>query len=170
MKIGDVIVGETYGAVERPGERSRYSKSEPREARVLEILVVEEKVWNQYTHKQDVKKVRRVKVELASEPNYGRSRYGIDALPKGATTTIQARQLVAPWAQLAPQIRQKAEQEAKRTKARDAMQARLDKLIGKDKEWVAADIYSGKVQLSARLTGASLEKLVALAETGKQVT
>jgi hypothetical protein len=163
MKIGDVKVGEIYGVVDRPST-TRFTP-DPREAKVLEIVTVEAAMWNRYTRERGVKKTRQVKVELLTDPASSNG-WRLDGLGKGATPTIEARQIVALWKDLAPDLLKKIEQQQASAAARDAMQARVDAILGPDEEWVTANVFAGKVQADCRFRGEGLERIVALAEKG----
>lgn len=127
MKIGEVIVGEEYGAVDEPSRR--YSQTTPRQVKVLEIVVVEEKVWARWGGKQQTRNVRRVKIKvLDDKPKGGRMWDTIQVATKGTVLTVEARKLVAPWSDLEPVLRARVEAEQKRAAKEAEIITRLKKV------------------------------------------
>lgn len=168
MKIGEVVVGKEYAAHDSPAER--HSRTLPRQVKVLEIVVEEEKVYGRYSSAVTTAKKRRVKVEVLGLPEGRPSNWHRDKIKnaeKGATLVIEARMLVALWSEVRTEVAKKVETEQKRVALQDALEARLDALkLGE---------HRGHISVSeGRLDNASLsvygtvgvEKLLALAEAG----
>lgn len=167
MKINDIADGEEYGAVERPTSRNQT----PRQVKVLGIEVVQERVYgNGWTRSEDVsyRNVRKLKVKFLDSPTKHASSWDkILAAKKGATLVIEARQIVGPWSDLADDVRQKADAEARIATTEAEYKRRLRKL-GLNTDYFAIEaMANGEVQI--RMYGYSkfqVDKLLGYAEAG----
>lgn len=168
MKIGDVKVGEEYAAHDSPGER--HSRTLPRQVKVLEIVVEEEKVYGRYSSAVTTAKKRKVKVEVLDAPKHEGSTWHREKLrhaTKGSTLVVEARQLVALWKDVHKGITESINKEQKRIALRDALEARLDALkLGDGRASISVSESSHDAHLTVYGT-AGVEKLLALAEAGK---
>lgn len=177
MKIGDVKVGEEYGAVDNPNNRYR-----PRHVRVVEIVVEQQRVygrtWASYVDTA-TRNVRRVQVEFLDDARQHPSwRNPVMSAAKGAKITVEAKLLVAPWKQLLPAIKKEIEREQLQASTQAALESRLNALLTpvlrKDKHeydrHVKVDVYDqgrgGRAVTEVRLGGDVLEHILLLAEKG----
>lgn len=124
MKIADVKVGELYVALDSPTSSRRgrmiFSSGSPRPVKVLEIVTIEVKSYSHYTSRFTLKKIKRVVIEATEDPRKGMYRArGLDALAKGETLTVEARQLVGLWSDLKEDILEGIEKERAKDKARE---------------------------------------------------
>ena len=154
MKIDDVKVGEEYALQDGRPRGSR----DPRRVKALEIVTVEERYWSDILERRIPRNVRRVRVKYLDA---AKVRW---AAAKGAEDNVDARYLVAPWAEIAPSIRERIENEAAIAKEMSATEKRVKALLGRNYDGYVTR-RGWEVELDTR--GKSLEKLLALAEKGK---
>lgn len=122
MKIGDIKVGTEYGVVE---SKSRYGRSAPRRVEVLAVEEVEERTWNKYSGAAGTRKVRKLRVKFLDEPTSSWTWYPIYAAAKDSERVVEARLLVATWAELSPGIKARIEAEQELADAKAAIKQRL---------------------------------------------
>lgn len=170
MRIAEVKIGTEYGLVSR-------HRNKPRRVRALAMKAKEHQRYDSLLGTYKVVSLRGFEVEVLDEPR-GSSSYRIEGAAKGATLLVEARELAAPWAKLAPRIREEAEREEFEQEQRAALAARLKALgvrgIGSDDYYSMTIRLGGRkraggfhAQSELRLEGAGLEKLLSLAEAGK---
>lgn len=129
MKIGDVIVGKNYGAVDEPAKRHYSGNSNPRKVRVLEIVTVEEEYWSgSYSVSRQKRNVRRVKIQLLDEAQPSRSYYRnkIASAEKDTTLVVEARQIVGAWTDLSPAIHARIREEQAKLDLTNSLRYRLE--------------------------------------------
>lgn len=172
MKIGEVEIGKEYGASDEP---SRRYGADPRQVRVLEVVVEEERVYSGFTSGIHTKNVRRLKVEvLDAGPTSKRShvfaREKIKSADKGSTLIIEARHLVGLWKDINPGIVKRRNEEQARLEAEHALIERIISIVGGKSEY---DRFHTDVRgphpstFAVTFKGAALTKILTLAEKGK---
>lgn len=180
MKIGDIEVGVEYGALDAPRATGYRHDRLPRRVKVLEIVTEEQKKHNPWagpgSGSTRIVKKRKVKVECLTEP-FAKHRYawGIDNDAKGTRRVIEARQLVAPWADLKESVSFEVEEEIRRKAFQATLIARFEKLLGEDAPWVTVDRLwneegsaRDRLNPSAHLSGPELLRILELAERGAE--
>lgn len=170
MKLSDIVIGQEYGATDHP--RSNYRRT-PRQVRVMEIVTETERVQGgTWTATPRMRNVRRVKVKVLDasiEKSWG---YKIASAKKNTTVIVDAKQLVALWSDLAPAIREKAEEEQRKADAENAMVARITAILGKRhaNEWGFWHVRTTGRGIELEVDDPKvLDKLLTLAEMGKAV-
>lgn len=127
MKIGDIEVGAEYGAMDEPSRH--HSGAMPRRVEVVEIVTVQEDYWQGggFSSRRATRNVRRVKVRTLDEALQTKAYYRDKILTakRGTTITVEARQLVAPWPELAPAVAARIEAEQKRAARKSEIEAAL---------------------------------------------
>lgn len=178
MKIGDVTVGEEYGAHDSP-TGYRYGQL-PRQVKALEIVQEEQHRYRSsyVAGASHSRKIRKVKVEVldGSKTETSSYRNPIASAAKGAVLTIEAKFLLSPWALIRDDVKKEIEERAELEAAEKALEDRVARLVkaGADKNlrrrefYVLPDVrrYSGKLSEELRVEGEAVDWLLALAEAG----
>ena len=170
MKIGDVKVG----AVLALDASERYSRNLPRKVEVLAIKAVEETYWKSmgFNSVRATRTVRRVEVKFLDLPTGEKNRYArfdFQAEKQGAKRVVEAKTLIAPWADVAKDVDERIERERVKAKAKAATEARLEYLFGK--KMSKLNVYVSAAwndQSEIRLEGDELDTILTLAERGKK--
>jgi len=171
MKVGEVEIGTEYGALASPRVKGYYaSRTRPRQVKAVEIVKQEKVRYTGAWTPQKKVQIRRVKVELLDTPlDNGSSWEPIESRAQGSVVVIEARQLIAPWADLVKDVKKGIEVAA----ARDALEARLEARIkelgfkGGD-VWVQVRIQGEKLISDIEFSGKDLDRILELAEAGKE--
>lgn len=170
MKIGNIKAGEEYAVLDSPARNG--NKEIPRHVVVREIVAVEEKRYGRYTRLHEMKTIRRVSVTFldggAKTSSYRWDR--IAGAAQGQALVIEARQVIAPWAEIKEEILAKADIEQRRIALENELQARVDAL-GLDphsRMLVRVRIEGEELTSSFTLHDHDLNKILALAEAGKE--
>lgn len=158
MKIADIKVGEEYAV------RIKHL-DEPRRVKVLGIKVVPEFRWDNITNKRKDINIRKVEVKYLDEPSGRLAWHGNPA--KGAKGIVSAVDIAAKWSEVSKGIRDRAEERDKCEALEASLEKRLKKLLGRSYDGYVHVRSSNRPDLSVH--GKSLEKLLALAEAGKEV-
>jgi len=140
VKIGEVEVGKEYGALDSP--KRGYSRVDPRQVKVLNIVTVEESTYSNYTGARGKKNVRRVEVEVLNGPETKKEGWRWDAIEraaKGDVLVIEARQLVGPWKALNKDILERIAREEAATARKEDLERRL-KALGFKLEWDSVQV------------------------------
>jgi hypothetical protein len=170
MKIGDVKVG----AVLALDASERYSRNLPRKVEVVEIVKVEEEYWQSmgFSSKRATRTVRRVQVKFLDLPTGETNRYArfnYQAEKQGAKRVVEAKSLVAPWADVAKDVDARIAREQKKAATIAATEARLEYVFGKPMKKL--DLYVSTAwndTAEVRFDGDALDTILTLAERGKK--
>lgn len=150
MKIDEIKKGKEYALNQKYGD--------PRRVKAMGIVTEEEQVWNTVLESWGTRTVRKIRVMFLDPPTDRHK------AAKNTMTNVSARDLAAPWSEVGPNIRKRAEQDAAaRAKAAD-FDKRLKKLLGRN--WSGYVIGGGHRSASITVDANSAEKLIALAEKG----
>jgi hypothetical protein len=169
MKIGDVKIGEEYGALDSPRGGRYRGQGDPRQVRVLEVVTEEEKVYSGYSTSSTTRNVRRLRVEVLNGGPAGDSwRYDkITKAGKGDTIVIEARNLVGLWKDIHPAITQRVADEQARLEVEQALTARIKAVLGIKPSWGVWHVKVRSGSMEAEFNDRALDKLLTLAEAGK---
>lgn len=170
MKIGDVKVG----AVLALDASERYSRNLPRKVEVLAITPVEETYWQSrgFHSQRATRTVRRAEVKFLDLPTGESSRYATykyAEAEQGATAVVEAKKLIAPWADVAKDVDARIEKASKQAANKAEAERRLEALFGKKMDKL--DFYVGTAwddSAEVRFDGTSLDTILTLAERGKK--
>ena len=171
MKIGDVKVG----AVLALDASERYSRNLPRKVEVLSVVSVEEDYWQRiggFHSKRATRKVRRAQVKFLDAPTGEKNRYArydYQAEKEGATRVVEAKQLIAPWADVSKDVDERIAKMTRQATAKAEAESRLSYLFGKkiDKlHLYVSTAWDDSAEI--RIDGAELDTLLTLAERGKK--
>lgn len=176
MKITEIEIGKRYGAHDFPTRRpARLNESDlPREVEAVAIETVEKAVsgygWSNAGRKRSV---RMVRVRVIGVPTRtGRYGYMIAKATDGQELVVEARKLLAPWEELAPDVLRTIDGARSREEMTRALEERLDALLpdsdGRSYASVESRPYDEERPLlpSLRISGADVERILSLAEAG----
>lgn len=167
MKLAEIIVGQHYGAVDKPKSAYRVT---PRQVEVLEIVTEEKRTYSGYTGAAGKRNVKRIKVRVLDGSNERSFGYEIRGAKKDAVIVIDAVKLVAKWEDLSDNIREAAEKEQREADAVTALVARVTAILGKRhaNEWGYWHVamHSGRLELEVD-DAKMLDRLLTYAEAGK---
>lgn len=170
MKIGDVKVG----AVLALDASERYSRHLPRKVEVLSIPSVEETYWRSqgFHSTKATRTVRRVEVKFLDLPTGEPNRYArrnFQAEKQGAKRVVEAKYLIAPWADISKEVEERIERERKKAANKAAAEARLEYLFGKKMSKLNTYVTSAWDDgAEICLEGDELDTILTLAERGKR--
>lgn len=169
MKIGDVKVG----AVLALDASEKYGRDLPRKVEVLAITPVEETYWQSgFRPQRATRTVRRVEVKFLDSPTGESSRYAkykYAEAEQGATAVVEAKKLIAPWADVAKYVDARIEKASKQAANKAEAERRLEALFGKKMDTL--DFYVSTAwddSAEVRFDGTSLDTILTLAERGKK--
>lgn len=150
MKIDEVKKGTEYALNDRHGD--------PRRVEALGIVTVDDRAYNGKLERYELRHVRLIAVKYLDSPTRS-----FDAA-KGSKVNVNARELVAPWKEIGPNLlRRLEEKEACRVLTKE-LTKRVNKLLGRsfDGYVTVSDIKRPMLDVN----GKSFMKMLELAEKG----
>jgi hypothetical protein len=158
MKIGEVKKGTEYACKEE-----RHYK--PRRVLALGTEKVEETYWLRNNWQRGTRNVTKVKVKFLDAPP---NRWG--TAKKGSTALVHARDLGPEWSELAPRLKQQAEDDAKQKELQDEMTKLAKQVLGRNFDgYFTARVGGLQLQLSMH-SKSQIVKLFELAKKGKDAS
>lgn len=150
MKIDEVKKGTEYALGVRYGD--------PRQVEALGIVTVDDRVYNEKLERYELRHVRRITIKYLDSP--ARS---LDP-KKGSKTNVPARELIAPWKEIGPNLLQRLEEKEACRVLTQELTKRVKKLVGRSFDGYVIVNHQNRPMLD--INGKSFMKMLELAEKG----